>query len=160
VSASGAAQPGAYDVNVTKLAKEQRTYSNAFSANALNMSGNLDLAVGGTSKQIAVTASDTLNTIADKINGAGLRVGASVFYDGTNYRLQVRGLDTGAANAVTFGGTGGIGDQLGLNVAANTKQSAQDAALTVDGFAITSKTNQVTGAIPGVTLALKEENAT
>lgn len=160
VSATGAAQPGAYDVSVTKLAKEQRTYSNTFSANALGLSGNLDLAVAGTSKQIAIEATDTLNSIADKINGAGLRAGASVFYDGTNYRLQVRGLDTGAANAVTFGAAGGIGDQLGFLTAANTKQAAQNAQLTVDGFSITSATNQVSGAIPGVTLALKEENAT
>ena len=157
VSATGSAQGGAYDVTVSKLAKEQRTYSNALSANALGFSGNLDLTVGSTSKQIAVTGTDTLNTIADKINGAGLRASASVIYDGTNYRLQVRGLDTGSANAMTFGAVGGVGDQLGLRTAANTKQQAQNAELTVDGFAITSTTNQVSGAIPGVTLALKEE---
>jgi flagellar hook-associated protein 2 len=156
VSATGAAQPGSYDVSVSKLAKEQRTYSNAYGADAVGVAGTLNLGVKGTSAAIQVSSSDTLNNIADKINGAGLRVSASVFYDGSQYRLQVRGLDTGAANAVTFGGTGGVGEQLGLTDSKNVKQLAQDAELSIDGYKVTSATNQVNGAIPGVTLALKD----
>src|SRR5882672_8509049 len=123
VSATGSAQPGSYDVQVEQLAKEQRTYSKTFSANALGLSGTLNLGVGtGTPAAIDVTATDTLNTIADKINSSGLRASAAVFFDGTDYRLQVRGLDTGDGNNLTFGATGGIGDQLGLLDPLNTKQ--------------------------------------
>src|SRR5262245_16370221 len=160
VSANGSAQPGAYNVQVSQLAKEQRTYSKALTNGALGFSGTLSLGVGsGTPAAISVTGTDTLNTIADKINGAGLRVSASVFYDGKDYRLQVRGLDTGDGNNLTFGGTGGVGDQLGLLDPLNTKQQAQSAKLKIDGFDVTSATNSVGGAIPGVTLALTDATA-
>src|SRR5579871_6279383 len=79
VSAIGSAQPGAYDVQVEQLAQEPRTYSNTFSANALGLSGTFNLGVGTTSAQLKIDATDTVNTIADKINGAGLRASASVF---------------------------------------------------------------------------------
>jgi flagellar hook-associated protein 2 len=159
VTANGSAQPGAYDVKVEQLAKESRTYSNPFSANALNLSGTLDLGVGSTSAQLKIDATDTINTIADKINGSGLRVSASVFYDGSQYRLQVRGLDTGDGNDVTFGAKGGIGDQLGLLDANNVKQTAQSAKVKIDGYEVVSATNQVSGAIPGVTMALTDATA-
>lgn len=159
VTANGSAQPGAYDIKVEQLAKEQRTYSNPFSSAALGLSGTLDLGVGSTSAQLKIDATDTVNTIADKINGAGLRVSASVFYDGSQYRLQVRGLDTGDGNNLTFGATGGIGDQLGLLDANNTKQTAQNAKVQIDGYEVTSATNQITGAVPGVTMALTDASA-
>lgn len=159
VTANGSAQPGAYDVKVEQLAKEQRNYSNPFSANALGLSGTLDLGVGTTSAQLKVDATDTVNTIADKINGAGLRVSASVFYDGSQYRLQVRGLDTGDGNNLTFGAAGGVGDQLGLLDSKNLKQSAQNAKVQIDGYEVTSATNQITGAVPGVTMALTDATA-
>jgi flagellar hook-associated protein 2 len=160
VTANGSAQPGSYDVSVEQLAKEQRTYSNSFSANPLGLSGTLDLGVGSTSTaKINVDATDTVNTLADKINGSGLRVTASVFFDGSKYRLQVRGLDTGDGNDLTFGATGGVGDQLGLLDPANTKQSAQNAKVKIDGYEVSSATNQVSGAIPGVTMALTDKTA-
>jgi flagellar hook-associated protein 2 len=160
VSANGSAQPGAYNVQVSQLAKEQRTYSKALTNGALGFSGSLNLGVGtGTPAAISVTATDTLNTIADKINGAGIRASASVFFDGKDYRLQVRGLDTGDGNNLTFGATGGIGDQLGLLDPLNTKQQAQSAKLKIDGFDVTSATNSVGGAIPGVTMALTDATA-
>jgi flagellar hook-associated protein 2 len=76
---------------------------------------------------------------------------ASVVYDGSNYRLQVQGLNSGAANAITFGESG---FSLGLSTPSNTYQAAQDAHAIVNGNAVTSPTNQITGAISGVTLAL------
>jgi flagellar hook-associated protein 2 len=153
-SANGLAQPGSYAVEVTQLAKEQRTYSNTFSSasTALNQSGTLAIGVGsGTPVNIAITASDTLDNVISKINSAGLRVSASAFYDGTNYRIQLRGLDTGAESALSISETG---VSLGFTVPANTYQAAQNATLKIDGFQVTSATNQVTGAIRGVTLAL------
>ena len=157
VSASGNAQPGAYNVEVLALAKEQRNYSKTFSSSstALNQSGTLTIQVGAaTGIDVSVNTGDTLDSIAAKINASGARVSASIFNDGTNYRLQVRGLDTGAANAVNF--TQGSLD-LGLNnTAASKVQSAQDASLKIDGFTVTRPTNQVVGAIQGVTLALTQ----
>jgi flagellar hook-associated protein 2 len=153
-SASGLATPGKYSFTVEKLAKEQRTYSNSIASvgTALNQNGTLKLAVGsGTATDIAIAGTDTIDDVIGKINSAGLRVTASSFYDGTSYRIQLRGQDTGAANALSITE---VGTSFGFDVAANTVQSAQDAQLKLDGFTIKSSTNQVTGAIRGVTLAL------
>ena len=152
-SVGGVASPGSFELTVNQLAKEQRTYSNAVgsSTSALNMAGTLDLQVGaGAVQSLSISATDSLTDIASKINGSGLRVGASVLYDGTNYKLQVRGLDTGAAKT---------GFSLGLNVPANTVQSASNSQVTIDGNLISRPTNQVVGVIPGVTLALTKITA-
>lgn len=154
ISTSGNAKPGAYSMNVTQLAKAQRTYSNTYSAanTAIGQSGTLSIQVGtGSPASINIAGSDTLDQIASKINSAGARVSASVFYDGSSYRLQVSGLDTGKDNALTFSQSG---LDLGLNVTANTVQKAQNSIVNIDGFDVQRSTNQVVGAISGVTLAL------
>jgi flagellar hook-associated protein 2 len=152
LSASGAALPGSYQVSVGRLASEQRSYSNGqtSASAALGATGSLGISVAGAAAtNIALDAGDSLETIAEKINGAGLRVSAAVFHDGTSYRLQVRGLDTGAANTIAFSGT-----TLGLDLTANRRQDAQDSSVTIDNFTVTRPTNQVAGAILGVTLNL------
>jgi flagellar hook-associated protein 2 len=158
VSANGSALPGSYQISVGSLASEQRTYSDAQSSSttALGISGQLGISLGGaTATTLTIAAGDTLEDIASKINGSGLRVSASVINDGSQYRLQVRGLDTGAANTIAFSGT-----TLGLDKADNTRQAATDSQVTIDGFTINRPTNQVTGAIPGVTLNLTQTTAT
>jgi flagellar hook-associated protein 2 len=155
-SASGLATPGKYSLKVDKLAKEQRTYSNTISSStaALGQSGTLKLAIGSTSQDISISGTDTIDDVMGKINAAGLRVTASSFYDGTAYRIQLRGLDTGAANAVNITENG---TSFGFGDTANTVQKAQDSQVQLDGFTIKSSTNQVVGAIRGVTLALTAE---
>ena len=104
-SVTGPAAPGSFDIQVTQLAKEQRTYSDVQTTSIvpLNMAGTLDLQVGtGTAAHISILATDSLVDIAAKIGSSGARVGAAVIFDGTNYKLQVRGLDTGAANAISI----------------------------------------------------------
>lgn len=150
---TGAPSAGTFNVSVTQLAREQRSYSaaQASSTAALNLSGSLTLQVGaGSTASVNVLATDTLTDIAAKINSSGQRIGASILYDGSQYKLQVRGLDSGQANTITFGGT--MATDLGLT--GTPYQSAQDAILTVDNNQITRSTNQIVGVIPGVTLAL------
>ena len=156
-SSSGLATPGKFSIQVDKLAQEQRTYSNTIASvgTAMNQTGTLKLGVGsGTTQDIAIVGTDTIDDVIGKINSAGLRMTASSFYDGTSYRIQLRGMDTGAANNLSITETG---TTFGFGVAANTVQAAQDAQIKLDGFTIKSATNQVTGAIRGVTLALTAE---
>jgi flagellar hook-associated protein 2 len=156
-SSSGLATAGKYSIQVDKLAKEQRTYSNTIASvgTALGQAGTLKLGVGaGTTTDIAIAATDTLDDVIGKINASGQRVTASSFYDGTDYRIQLRGQDTGAANTLSITETG---TTFGFGVPANTVQAAQDAQIKLDGFTVKSATNQVVGAIRGVTLALTAE---
>jgi flagellar hook-associated protein 2 len=179
-TSDGTAAPGMYSISVTQLAKEQRTYSKAFnvatSATALGLSGTFKLSIGtGEAKEIAIGATDTIETIASRINGLGLRLQAGIFQEADGkFRLQVRGLDTGTTNAITFGtsgtaadGTTALSDPLGLTGTGaapddgKTVQSAQNAIVNVDGFSVERPKNQITGAIQGLTFELKDvTNAT
>jgi flagellar hook-associated protein 2 len=152
-SSSGSPLPGSHTVQVLTLAQAQRTNGITESSNtgALGLSGTLGITIGSNTVNVPIAAGDSLATIAANISSSGARVGASVMFDGTNYRLQLQGLDSGAANAVTFAESGFT---LGLSTPANTLQIAQDASAKVDGINVTSPTNQLTNAIPGVKLAL------
>lgn len=156
VTASGLSVPGNYELEVTQLAAAQRTYSNTFADKDADLSASdqtLSLTIGGTQTDLTVAAGSSLQDVADLINGSGAKVSAGILYDGTNYRLQVVGSETGASNAITFSDSG-LG--LGLSVGSNTVQAAVDAQFTLDGFAITSPDNLVDDVIPGTTLELKK----
>jgi flagellar hook-associated protein 2 len=146
---------GTYDLHVTSLAKSTRAYSDPVAAKnqtGLFGSGTLSLTIGGTTTDVAVTGTDTLASVAGKINDAGIGATASLFYSGGSWRLSVTGTETGAAKAVTFAESGGL--TLGLSKPANLFQPAADAVFQVDGFGVTSASNTVTTAINGVTLDL------
>jgi flagellar hook-associated protein 2 len=156
-TANGAAQPGSFKVTVSQLASAYKSYSDSLGittpTQALNQAGSLTLAVGDKSVNLNIAASDTIDQVMTKINSSGLRVSASSFFDGSQYRLQLRGLDTGADANVTVTENG---TTFGFNKAANVKSTGKNALLKIDDFDVSSKTNQVTGAISGVTLALTE----
>ena len=92
--------------------------------------------------------------VISKINGAGLRVAATSFYDGSQFRLQVRGLDSGLESDVTVTGDATFNLNGSFNGISNTKSRGANAIAEIDGFQVTSKTNQIQGAISGVTLAV------
>ncbi len=172
ITAAGGAQAGSYDVRVAQLARAERRYSQAFdSANgALGQNGTLTLQigtgdlqdpegnilVGAATAAIEINPEDTLGSIIGKINDSGLRVQASSFFDGEQYRIQLRGLDVGADNKLTVDQNGLT---LGLNEQANIVHSAQNALVEIDGIEVTSATNKITSAISGVTLNLLKETS-
>ena len=162
-TSSGGVVPGTYTVAVSRLASEQRTRSNTFasSTSAIGLSGTLDFTIGaGSPVSVTVNTTDTLNDVAARISASGARINASVIYDGSNYRMLVRGLDSGDANTTTFSeSTPALTASLGLSTPANAYQAAQDALFTVDGISMRRTTNQVANAIPGVTLALARTTA-
>ncbi len=161
-SATGTPVAGQWSLSVSALAQQQRTLSSgvADKSTALGLGGSLGISVNGKSASINLAATDTLSDVADKMNAAGLRISASTMFDGSKYHLLVSGLDTGGANAITFDETGLTGGtSLGLSASSATIQAAQDAKVTVGGVTVTSASNQVTDAIPGVTLALTGKTA-
>jgi flagellar hook-associated protein 2 len=163
VSTASEAQAGGFDVRVTQLAREQRTRSNSFTSNtaALGLSGTLGISVAGASAvNVTVTSADSLDSLATKISASGARVNASVLYDGSRYRLLVRGLDTGSANTIAFTESpNALRTQLGLSSGGNTYQTAANSTFTVEGLSMSRPTNSVADAIPGVTLQLLKTTA-
>ncbi|MBS2020689.1 MAG: flagellar filament capping protein FliD [Deltaproteobacteria bacterium] len=153
-SATGAATSASYSVNVTNLARAQKTRSQTFASatTALGTAGSLEIKVGSANAvNVTIGAGDTLADVAAKISSSGARVSASILNTGTTSRLIVQGLETGTDNAFTITETG---VSLGLSASGAKYEDALDATLTVDNMLITSKTNQITGVIAGVKLAL------
>lgn len=172
-SASGSPAAGQWDVSVSQIAQSQRTVSagESSSSNALGLTGTLGISVAnGTTATVNISATDSLSDIANSINASGLPLKAGVMYDGSQYHLLISGNNTGAANTISFDEskltgtnptTGAVSTApLGLSAAGATIQAAQDAKLTVGGVAVTSPTNQVANAIPGVTLAVTQPTTT
>lgn len=156
-SATGAAQVGSYDVTVSQLASTQKTRATASfasSTTALGLTGSFAIQVGtGAAVNVTIAAGDSLGDIASKISASGTRVAASLMNDGSGYRLALQGLDTGASNAFTI-------TETGTSFGFTNYRPAQDAVFEVDDIPMTRASNQVTGAIGGVTLALTKVTTT
>ena len=161
------ALPGSYRVEVSQLATSGTLASSRVDKKdqALNLQGATSLKLNfgsGDTVDIAIGANSTLNDIRDAINAdKNAGVNATIINDGAGYRLALSSKETGvsasidsfnfvdAANTIV---TGPFGEATEVGA----KQQGQDAALTVNGIAITSAKNQIEGAIQGVTLNLGE----
>lgn len=163
---SASALPGSYRVEVSQvatygsLASESITGIDNKPSDALELNGATAITlnfVGSDSVDIELDANSSLNDIRDAINAnkdAG--VNATIINDGEGYRLALSSKATGEdASIDSFEFVGGEGP-FGEATEAGAKQQGQDASLTVNGIAITSASNQVEGAIQGVTLNLNE----
>ncbi|MEW5981034.1 MAG: flagellar filament capping protein FliD [Acidobacteriota bacterium] len=161
-SGTGAAI-GTYHVVVRDVAHVQVTASSSHHADA-----DATIATGGTVTiggiTVALAGDTTLRGLADTINAtADIGVVASIVQDTEGYRLVLTGKSTGAANgftvtnaltasSVSFTDTdldGISGDSPDDNA-----MQASDADLLVNNVEVTSATNSVADAIPGVTLDL------
>lgn len=159
VAVSSTATAGVHEFRVTSLAAAQVTQSRAFTSSAAGVlgAGGLDITVGGTTKSISWTATDSLDDIATRINSADAKVNASVLrVDDSNYRLVVTAKESGTANAPTFVETG---DTLGLSDPLNVKVAAANAVVNVDGIDIVRPSNIISDALSGVTLTLANTHA-
>ncbi len=153
VRARGDGEVGSYAIEVSQLAQAEKTTSDAFSArdqSGLFGTGSLDVTIGGVTTSITIDASDTLDSVAAKLDALD-GIGASVVYDGSGYRLLVSSDRTGADQAIDFTETG---VSLGLSDPANELRAAQDAVFSIDGLQMTRSNNSVSDAIAGVTLDL------
>lgn len=161
VSSTGGVSTGRYDVRVEQLAKAGRIYSDGVSGRGttgLFGAGTIQIKVGeADSVDISVDSTDTLDSVVSKINASGADVTASVLYDGTNYRMQIAGKQTGAANALTLTE---LGTTLGLATPTNVVSSAQDARMTIDGVSVTRSTNTFENVLAGVTITAQNVSST
>lgn len=159
------ASVGSYNIEVTSLATSHKLASTTFTDSATVVgTGTLNIDVGGNA--FAVTVDGTNNTLAgirDAINGAADNTGvsATIINEAGGSRLVLTSKDTGAANAIsvsTVDADLNNTDAAGLSQLASVNltqvSAAADASLTIDGFNVTSASNQVTGAISGVTIDL------
>ncbi|MDT8879223.1 flagellar filament capping protein FliD [Halomonas saccharevitans] len=166
-SVDAAAQPGSYSVEVSNLAKAGTLATQRVDAPdeaIVDAGGKLNLNFKGgdvPAVEVDIAADSTLEDIRDAINAKeGAGVSASIVNDGEGYRLALNSTETGVDAAID---STNFSTLVAGNLAANPDnqitQPGEDAALKINGIDITSTTNEVTEAIQGVTLNLKETTA-
>ena len=186
-SASATAAAGSYSLTVDTLAQAHKLKSAAFAATSTTLgSGTLTISFGTysadtftlnpdkASKTIAISAGQSsLAGVRDAINAANAGVTAGIVNDGTGNRLVITSKDSGVANNLRITVVDddlANTDNAGLSqlmydarTISGTKRltetvAAQNAALTIDGIAISKASNTITDAIQGVTLNLLKAN--
>lgn len=161
----GKPSAGTYNLVIGQLAQAQSVASGSFAAQTSPIGeGVFSLTVGGVTKDITIGASNnSLASLRDSINSAGLPVNASIVNDGTGFRLLMSSTQTGVANGISVNVTDNDGnntDTSGLSRFASTNLTttvaAQDASFSINGLSMTSASNKIEGAIEGLTLNLNK----
>jgi len=158
---SSSAKAGAYDVNVTQLARAQKTQvlisdgnSATSGSNEVVGGGKLKFSVEGASAPVEIDLSSnstaSLGDWRDAINGANGGVTASIINTSSGAALTITANDTG--KAVTFDTSNATG-LAALSDPANTSVSKK-AQYTIDGISFETPSNTNSDAISGVTLNL------
>lgn len=109
---------------------------------------------GGTkTTEIAITATDTLQSVLNKINKEG--TGVTAFYDAKSGQIAMSSKHGGGSD-ITVTSDGNIADGLGLS--RGTHQTGNEAEFSVNGLKMTSSTNTVE--VNGFEFTLKAANQT
>lgn len=182
---TGAVQKGNYTVVVSQLATGQTLSSAGYATPATALgSGTLRIELGDFNAvppvpKTGATAVDividpnasSLTQIRDKINGAGAGVVASIVNDIGGSRLVLRSAQTGAENGfrvqIQADADGNAANATGLSALAfdasaggfssmTRAQTASNAKATIDGIAVESASNTLSGTIEGLTLSLRQ----
>jgi flagellar hook-associated protein 2 len=185
VTAGTTALAAALTVEVQQLARSQSTASAGVVAGGqAGASGSLNIELGSwdaagavfsptTSVSVAIVATDTVSSMASKINAASAGVTALVLRDGANERLVIRSngsgtsagfrlntpVDAGLAGLEFRNPSDGSYDAL-LNPTGFVGQTALDAKVKINGVDVVSATNKMVDAVAGVTLQLNQTTTT
>ena len=183
VTTSGSALSGNHTVEVQTLASAQsllggRTYGLATDPVG---SGTLTLELGKwgpdqasfeqrtppAAIDVTIEATDTVETLRDKINSSGAGVSASILNDASGVRLVVRARQTGSDNGFRISVASGAADPLqslafdpstGAPAGSATQTSpAVNAAALLDGVPVSSATNSMTDVLDGMSLTFTAE---
>lgn len=184
VSASSGASVGSYGVTVSSLARSQNLASTAFAASSTVVGGGslqIELGswnggsttftpkAGATPVSVTVPADATLQQVRDAINGANAGVSAAIVTDASGARLTLRSRESGLTNSMRITATDGNGDPLttglgtlGYNppggaTTMSQTQAAANAAATINGLAVSSESNTLSGVLDGASITLLRE---
>ena len=171
VTAGPTASTGVFDLEVSAIAKAQRSVIGASkdgNGDAVGFAASDTAINGGSPFFLGVTTSagteyvsvdtDTPAGLVAAINGADIGLSAQLLYTGSDYQVIITGQE-GAANGFTLStSSDASGTALNLTatmaVDANNLQAAQDAAFTLNGLAITRDSNTISDVVEGVSFNL------
>lgn len=187
-TSSGSTPPGAYTVEVAKLASAQSVASatvpgptHVIGTGMLHVQmgkwfgepADFTPTLGASQVSITITEDDnTLEKIRDKINDAEAGVTASIVTDATGSRLAIRSESTGESSGFKItvdDDDGDHGDASGLSMLAydaataspmTRTQTAANAQLTINNIAISSESNNLSNVIDGLSLTVSRKTTT
>jgi len=154
-SADNTAVEATYNLDISNLAKVHRVSSDkqTDSTSALNYNG--DIGING--KSITIEETDSLNDIMNKINETTDLGAKSTIIDNN---LVIESSVSGTENEMAFTDNNNILEDIGiLDSTKNIKnelQTAQDAALSINGVTVNSSTNNISEAVNGVSFNIKD----
>ena len=172
-TADSAAAGGIYNLDVTRLAQNHKMGSDQFAKTDTfggGASDALTLTVGTDTATIDLSAAQTLEGVRDAINSATDNPGVTATIlnvsdtdqrliltaDESGYEDRVQVGFAGAISAATFNFANVNQDSLGATI---TDLTQLDAAYSIDGFALTSASNNISTVIDGLNIELKGEGA-
>lgn len=169
-TAGGDAEVGTHTFSVLQLAKNKMMVTSSGYAtltqdiNSLATDAKFTYTYKGVTVSNAIPATANMNDLVNIINTNGTNNGvrASTIFDGSNYYLQLRGLDTGSNASLVVSPTTTLPGFLNGNF--RTTQANQDAKLKIDGWPLSNAyisraTNTVSDVIPGLTMTIKSSGA-
>ncbi|UUC94249.1 MULTISPECIES: flagellar filament capping protein FliD [Comamonas] len=156
MTVSGITSAATYDVSVTQLARSQTSVSAPRTVDQ-KMGAEGTLSIQNTKTGVAVdvkyTSSDTLTTLAAKINENASGMQALVMRDGAgNEQLMLRSKATGGDAAFSVADSGSA---VG-NFSIPTNQGAQDALITINGVTQASSTDNFDNVLPGLKITVNQ----
>lgn len=157
VAAGSGAAAGSYEINVTQLARAQKTTSQGYDSKLDSVgSGTLSFTVNGETTDLNLVGFNSLESLANKINNDVAGIGASIVFDGSTtggYHLVLSAAEAGTAGAFSVDASGLSGGVTPI-LTTSVDHTARDAQLTVDGIAVTASSNNPSDVISGLTLNL------
>ncbi|KTB81031.1 flagellar filament capping protein FliD [Pseudomonas syringae] len=176
-TADNTAVSGSYAIKVNNLATASKVATIAMDSTQSSAipSGTLEITQNGTTQKVVIDKTSTLQEVRDQINTSlqGKGISANIITDNNGSRLVFSSTTTGAGSDISVKGGSG---QEALNIdgtklmsatsssndangkaipgAGAISATAVDASFSIDGLALTSKSNTVSTAISGVSFNL------
>ncbi len=167
-STTGTAQ-GTYNIKVVQAAAAQTATSAVINVadtttGTAILGGTFEITVGDKSADVTVKGGASIKDVVDGINNAKIGVTASAIKVDGGYRIALLSNETGLEKAAEFADVDGgvVLHELGIlksDDTLNISQAARDAQLEINGITqITSSSNTITTAVPGLTLTINGES--
>lgn len=155
VTTSDLVARGSFEVTVDQLAQGSQLKSAALALDPATDpvgDGVLTFSAGGSSFNVTVDATDTLEDIRDKINSASDNIGvqANIINTDAGAKLVYNSEVTGNGNDLVVTNDNASLDVVSTGMTAS--KTAQDAKITLDGEVLTSSTNKFGDAISGLNI--------
>jgi flagellar hook-associated protein 2 len=163
VSTDSSAVKGSYSIIINNIATAQKIGSASFSSGTNDLGSEFNGNIIINDKIIAVSVTDGLDDLRNKINNADAGVTASLIrYSDTDYRLNLTSDETGAKGiSIENGSATDISGLMGWTNSedvVNEIVEGKDASFLLDGIEVTSEDNIIDDVLTGVTFKLTGED--